>query len=65
MHIGFWWKIQKERDHYEDMDVDAIILKRVLEKYDGVVWNGLIWLRTDMWPALVNSIMNLRILFSN
>jgi hypothetical protein len=27
MHIGFWWESQKKRD---------------LEKYDGVVWTGLI-----------------------
>jgi hypothetical protein len=20
-YIGFWWKSQKERDHYEDLDV--------------------------------------------
>jgi hypothetical protein len=21
MHIEYWWKIQKERDHWEDQDV--------------------------------------------
>jgi hypothetical protein len=21
MHIGFWWESQKEREHYEDLDV--------------------------------------------
>jgi hypothetical protein len=35
-----------EGDHYEDLDVDGrIILERILERSDGVVWAGLIWLR--------------------
>jgi hypothetical protein len=21
MHIGFWWESQKQKDHYEDLDV--------------------------------------------
>jgi hypothetical protein len=41
MHIGYWWKNQKERDHLEDLDVGGwIILKRILDGYDGVVWTG-------------------------
>jgi hypothetical protein len=33
MHIGFWSGSQKERDHYEDLDVgEKIILKWILEK---------------------------------
>jgi hypothetical protein len=31
----------------EDLDVgERIILKWILEKQDGVVWTGFIWLRT-------------------
>jgi hypothetical protein len=30
---GFWWKIQKERDHWEHLDKgERIILKWILEK---------------------------------
>jgi hypothetical protein len=46
MHTGFWWKREKEIDHYEDIDaVWRIILKLMSEKYDGMVWTGFIWLR--------------------
>jgi hypothetical protein len=42
-HIGVWWESQKERDHYNDLDVGGwILLKWIL---DGVVSTGLIWLR--------------------
>jgi hypothetical protein len=45
-HIGYWWESQKKRDHWEDQDAGGwITLKLILERYDGVVWTGLIWLR--------------------
>jgi hypothetical protein len=36
----------EERDHWEDLDVGGrIILRRILERSDGVVWTGFIWLK--------------------
>jgi hypothetical protein len=41
-----WWETQKEKDHWEDQDVDWwTILKWTLESWNGMVWTGLIWLR--------------------
>jgi hypothetical protein len=45
MYIRLWWESQKERDHWEDVDVAGRILKRILERYYGVVLTGLIWRR--------------------
>jgi hypothetical protein len=34
------------KSHQEDLNVGGRrILKLILEKYDGVVWTGLIWLK--------------------
>jgi hypothetical protein len=53
MHIGYWWESQKVRDHWEDQDTGGwTILKWILERYDGMGWIGLIWLRIGR--ALVN-----------
>jgi hypothetical protein len=62
MHIGYWWGSQKERDHWEDQDVGGwTILKWILEREDGVVWIGLVWLRIETCGrALVNMVLNLR-----
>jgi hypothetical protein len=46
MHIGYWWGSQKVRVLWEDLDVGGwTILKRILEREDGMVWIELIWLR--------------------
>jgi hypothetical protein len=45
IHVEFLWESQKERDHWEDLDVGGITLKRILEREDAVIRTGLIWLR--------------------
>jgi hypothetical protein len=61
MHIVYWWESQKERDHREDQDVGVwTILKRILEKWDGVDWTDLTQVR-DQWRAIVNMVMNFRV----
>jgi hypothetical protein len=42
MHIGFWWANQKETDHYEGLYVSRRLM---LEKLNGRLWSGFIWLR--------------------
>jgi hypothetical protein len=46
MHIGYWRESQKDEDNWEDQDVCGwTILKRILERHDGVEWIGWIGLR--------------------
>jgi hypothetical protein len=59
MHIGYWWGRQKVRDHWEDLDVGGwTILKRILERWDGMDWIDLAQDR-NQWRALVKTIMNI------
>jgi hypothetical protein len=44
--IVYWWESRRERDNQEDQDVGGrIILGWILERWDGVMWAGLVWLR--------------------
>jgi hypothetical protein len=45
-HVGYWLLSRNERDHCEDQDpVRLIILRWILERWDEVVWTGLVWLK--------------------
>jgi hypothetical protein len=60
MDVGYW-ENRKEGDHWEDQDVGGwTILKRILERWDGIDWIDLAQDR-DQWMALVNTVMNLRV----
>jgi hypothetical protein len=62
MHIGYSWESQKEKDHWEDQDVDGwTLLKWILEVgWDGRDWIDLVHDR-DRRRAYVNAVMNLRV----
>jgi hypothetical protein len=60
MDAGVWWGIMKESDHLEDLGVDArIILKWILNRYDGRTWTRLVWFSTEKWRSPVIRWMNL------
>jgi hypothetical protein len=41
VHIEFWWRILRERDHLEDLGVDGKIrLKFILKKSVMEPWSG-------------------------
>jgi hypothetical protein len=44
--LGYWGESQRERGRYEVQDVGGwIILRWILERCDGVMLTGLVWLR--------------------
>jgi hypothetical protein len=60
VYTGFWWGNLKERDHTGDPGIDRRkILRWIFRKWD-VDWIKLVQYR-DMWRALVNAVMNLRV----
>ena len=60
---GFWWGNLRESDHWEDPGAEEkVILRWVFRKWDVGVWTGAELARErDMWRALVNAAMNLRV----
>jgi hypothetical protein len=59
-------KMKKKRVGLEFSQKDKVvggwlILRRISERQDGMVWAGLIWLRIVKRRALVNTIINLRV----
>jgi hypothetical protein len=45
VYRGLWRGNLRERDHFEDPDIDGrIILRWIIRKWKGV-WSGLMWLK--------------------
>jgi hypothetical protein len=63
MHIGYWWEIQKEGDHWEDQDVGGV--DNIKMDLREIGWDGMDWINLaedrDQWRALVNAVINLRL----
>jgi hypothetical protein len=60
-YAGFWWGNLKEGDHLAHPDIDRrIILRWIFRKLD-VDWIELAQDK-DSWLALVNAVMNIRVL---
>jgi hypothetical protein len=60
---GFRWGKLRERDHWEDPDVDGrIVFRWIFNKQDVEVLD---WIELakdrDRWRALVNAVINLRV----
>jgi hypothetical protein len=54
VHTGFWWGDLMERNNLEHLGVDErILLKRILKKWDGESWSGLLWLRIGTFDGLL------------
>jgi predicted small integral membrane protein len=62
--MGYWWENQRERDHWEDQDVDRwvdnIKIDLLETGWGDVDWIGLAKDR-NRWRAVVNSVLNLRV----
>jgi hypothetical protein len=60
---GFWCGNLRERDHLQDPGVDGtIILRWIFRKWNGGMdWTDMAQDR-DMWRAIVNVVMDLRVL---
>jgi hypothetical protein len=63
VHTGFWWGNLRDKNRLKNLGVDGrIILKCIFEKWvDSVEWIDLAQDR-DRWRAVVNEVMNLRVL---
>jgi alpha-glucosidase (family GH31 glycosyl hydrolase) len=60
-YTGLWWESPKEKDHSKYQGVDGIKMDLGETGWGSVEWIQLAQDR-DRWRALVNAVMNLRVL---
>jgi hypothetical protein len=60
---GYLWESQKERDHYEDLDVHVRWKDNIKINLKGMGSGGMDWINPeqvrDQWRALVNTVIKL------
>jgi hypothetical protein len=54
--INAYWVLVEGKGHWKDLDVgERTILKWIIEKYDGWIWIGFIWLRIGTSGGLLGT----------
>ena len=60
VYTGFWWRNVRERDHFNDLGMDRMII--FFRKWDMGVCSGSNWIRTGTGEGtLVNAVINLQV----
>jgi hypothetical protein len=50
----FWGENLQERDHLQDIGIESrILLKLILNKWNGRMWNKLMWLKMEICFGLL------------
>jgi hypothetical protein len=61
MDTGFWWESQKEKDHWEDLDVRWEDNTKI--EFREIGWSGMDWIDLaedrNKWLAVVNTAVHL------
>jgi hypothetical protein len=61
MHIGYWWKTRKERDHWDETRRRCV--DNIKMDLREIGWNGVdrivVAQDRDQWRALKNTVLNL------
>ena len=62
MHAELWWGNLREGDHLKDLGIDVmIIFNWIFMKWDGRMDQVDMAPDRDMWRAVVNAVINLRV----
>jgi hypothetical protein len=61
MHIGFWWGNVRDRNDFQDLQVDGRILKWISTNWGGQAWLIGLVRDSDTWRAVVNAATNFQV----